>query len=386
VTVTPYLFREETPQALELAVNAVLAPLLNERILGMELDAVRNTPYFSKNSYVALSTDTLNAGALLNPYIFKTFVASADYDATKLAFNFMAANPTFFFSPIYAIYRPLVDDPLQSTIVAIIYNTDQAEGFLNWGYSTVGGGGAAPIGPAGGDLGGAYPTPAVRGLFGIPMSAAATVGGQELVYNAASGNWEPVQPIRYFASGAAAQAASPFINNTTVVIYPGSPTSEAGTWQVTTNGGIAFPADYTKVSDATDTASEVSIIDSGNYFTSSNLEGATQEIGAGTILAATGALPIGTTPLATHLIAIYGSAEWVVELVNGTLRYHVHLSVSHDGVNAVVEEFGGVPGPGVGVIPVTFDADVAGLDFRLLAVATGVGWSYRVRCMDALVV
>lgn len=383
MTVTPYLFRQETPQALETEFNTVFATLLNERVLGSESDVVRTMPAASKNLYIAITTDTSGASVITNPYRLKTFVASTDMDAKQLADDYMAANPTYFFSPVFALYRPTVYNPNESTIIGVIYNVSFADGNNNWGYVPTG---AAPTGPASGDLDGNYPNPTVVGFDGVPLSAPATVSGEQYIYNATSGQWEPVQPVRYFASGAAAQAAAPFINNTTVVISPGSPTSEAGTYQVTSNGGIAFPADYTKVSDVSDTASEVSVVDAGNYFGSSNLEGVTQEIGAGAILPLTGALPIGATVMDTRPIASYGSVEWVVEVVNGNLRYHAHLAVAHDDSTATLQEFGGVVSPGIGVLPITFDADVSGGNVRVIATVSAGGWSYRIRCLDALAV
>ena len=73
---------------------------------------------------------------------------------------------------------------------------------------------------------------------------------------------------------------------------------------------------------------------------------------------------------------------WSILLENGTLRYKTMLSVTHDGGIAQVSEYGGAPGPGVGVVPVAFDADINAGFLRILAVASGGGWSYSIRSLD----
>lgn len=307
------------------------------------------------------------------------YVGSSAYDLRKVS----SAVPHQT-DPLLVMVR-FIDEP--RTAIAFVKATFEPawEAALNAGG---GGGGGPPSGPAGGNLGGTYPNPDVVAIQGVAVAATAPSSGSQLIYNSLAGQYQPALPTQFFVSGAAAQAAAPFINGTTVVIAPGSPTSQAGTYTVTANGGAAFPADYTKVSDATDTASEVAIVDAGAYYPApKNVEAALQAIGAGQIAGATGGpLVVGTTPIASVAVTSAEGGVWSILLENGTLRYKTMLSVTHDGGVAQVVEYGSVPGPGVGVLPVTFDADILAGNLRILATAAGLGWSYRIRCMDLAVV
>lgn len=372
---TPFCVRVESAEDLEFDVNAALAPLLSNRIFGIDIDQSKPGPFFTKNIFCEFSYTT-GSPVIPTPFQVRIFEANAEPEVLILLNQFIAANPTYFFSEVYFFYRTETPNPNQGVSAAIFYNVTAAAG-SNWWCGT---GGASGV--AGGDLTGVYPNPTVAGIRGIPVSTTPPSAGQIYVYDALINQIVPVTTPAYFISGAAAQAAAlilPFVNGTFVIISPGSPTSEAGTYQVTANGGIAFPADYTKVSDLTDTASEVGIVDVGNFYSGTNVEDALQEIGAGLVSGPTGALLVATNIIDTVVITACEGGTWEILLENGTLRYKTMLAVAHDDTNATVSEFGSDPGPGVGVLPVTFDADINAGNLRILATATILGWSYRVR-------
>jgi hypothetical protein len=240
--------------------------------------------------------------------------------------------------------------------------------------------GGTPTGAAGGDLGGDYPNPSVVKVGGTPINTlVAPVAGATWVYDSVSGKMILRVPFRYFASGALAAAAAPLLNGTFVVLNPGSPTSEAGTYQVATNQGAAFPGDYTKISDSTDTASEVGIVDTGNNYAESDVEGALAAIGGGSILPQIKAVAMGDNVLDRVVSATYGTGVWIVTMVKGNLRLVTTLSVAHNGTAAVIVQSGTVVGPGITTPPFTFDAALVDTDLCLMVNATDTGWSGRVR-------
>lgn len=376
--------RGESPALLQAAINVVLAPLLANRILRIDFDVGDSTRVGGVELIATITYDDLGV-VQAAPYQALLLEARAAAELGTLAQTTIASLPASFWSATYAGYVGAEGRRTKPYTGLLFTSTDAANATTNWLAGGVPGGGGV-LGPAGGDLIGFYPNPTVARIQTVPVSAAAPASGDTFVYDAVAGQWVPTSSVRYFASGAAAQAAAPFINGTFVVIYPGIPPSEAGTWQVTANQGAAFPADYTKVSDATETASEVGIVDAGNYYTGTNVEDALQEIGAGLISGPTGALAVGLNVLDTIAAASAEGAEWEVLLENGILRYQTVVTVAHDGVTATATETAPNPGPGVGVLPVTFDADISGANLRLLANAAAPGWSFRVRRLAAMVV
>lgn len=364
-----------SPAELVANLNAALLPLTANSILSVVYNGGDALRVGGVELSMTITYD--DAGATLtDPYQVLIFQASTPAGAAALAAAEIALYPARFWSGAFAVYATNDGRQIQPYSILLVYSLDLTNGMLNW---LAGGSGAPPSGAAGGDLSGTYPDPIVVGFQGLGIQGGVPASGTTWVYDSLSGTWKHVAPTRYFVSGAAAQAASPFINGTFVIIFPGSPTSEAGTYQVTANGGAAFPADYTKVSDATDTASEVSIVDVGNYYASTNVEGALQEIGAGTIAGPTGAVAVGTTVIDSVATASIGAAEWFLEFVNGNLRYASTINATHDGATANGIESNVVLGPGLLTLPFTVSVDVSAGAMRLLATSGVAGWTYRAR-------
>ncbi len=298
-----------------------------------------------------------------SPFIL--YVGTTAYDLRKVS-SVIPGNDS-----AHVVAR-FIDDP------RVTVTFDAATFFPVWQTALIASTGASPTGPAGGDLSGTYPNPTVVKIQGRPVSASSPTSGSTFIWDGST--WQISYPVQYFASSAAAVAAAPFINGTTIVISPGSPTSEAGTYQVTSNGGVSFPSDYTLISSAVITASQVGITDSAGWYAgATNVEQALAQVGAGQEGQQTGTLSVGANTIDSIAFASYSAAEWQVELIKGSTRYYDLVSAVTDGTTANFTEDNIVLIPGSGTFDFTISVSISGSNMILVVTPLTTGWAYRVR-------
>jgi hypothetical protein len=144
MSITPVVFQEVGASGLEAALNTALAPLTSSIIFGMEIAQQKNEPTFTRNLSVAF---TYESGGIVLPTPFMAHVVSESDDATAVLKiqEFIAANPTYFISEVYVVYRPHEADPNEAVVLVVFYNADVLAA-ANWkgGGSSGGSGGNTP--------------------------------------------------------------------------------------------------------------------------------------------------------------------------------------------------------------------------------------------------
>jgi hypothetical protein len=248
----------------------------------------------------------------------------------------------------------------------------------------------AAIAAAAGDLSGTWPNITVVGVEGKPILAAPTVGGSRLTYNVTTGqlNWIAQLVYTSLALAAAAQGASGQIIGQQVIIYGSAGGAEDGTYSITAITGTI--ADYTKISDATNTAAEVAIVDAGNYYSSTNVEGALQELGPKTSTVTVPLVNGVATTAASVLVDAIGRTLWTICLYNTTgVRENWFISASHNGYSGA--DATGTPnytiyGPGPDASGHIIEVDLNGVGvaqvMRLRITAAAVNWSVDINTLS----
>lgn len=200
MALTPLFTRQTSAADLEAAINVFLTGLaLDSTINGVEIEQARNEPAGAQNLFSTISADPGAGSAAAAHYVFTTFTASSEDDCILLVNAFIAANPTWFFSPVFGVYRPTNVNPQVGVTLGIFSNTDAVNGAANWLAGGGSGGGSASVlygNVAWVDAVNGNDATAVVGRFDLPYltinAAVAAVSAGQVVH---------VRPGDYTASG-----------------------------------------------------------------------------------------------------------------------------------------------------------------------------------------
>src|SRR6056297_1532946 len=252
--------------------NSDLAPLLENEIVGFTVIGRDNQRRAGRWLDVVYAYEDVAPRVLTDPFVLAANYGRTADAAVDTLLAFQVANPDYWFSDIRVVFTDLISGQNEQPYLAyMVYSQDSNAGD-NWIS-----GGTASGGVLAGDVTGAAGANTVERIRNRNVPVPVT-GGARLVYDSTSNAYVWYARLVYASLAAAAADQGNQYVGVEVIVYNDPATSEDGTYRVNALTGVV--GDFTKINDTTDTAAEVGIVDAGGYYSSTDVEGALQEIGA----------------------------------------------------------------------------------------------------------
>ena len=346
---------------LETNFNTLFSTLLSNSVLGIR--ASGGDLQRTQGKELAVYTRFDDAGTVIsNPYKIGVFGGKTASEAQTAAQAFITETLT------------------ERYVTVLVYNEDATEGAANYRV------GQGANGPAGGDLSGFYPDPTVVGIQGVSIPSAPVTGGGKLTYDVTSNTLLFINMLTFtsLAAAAAAQGATGQIVGQTITIFNDPAGPDDGTYIITAITGAV--GDYTKISDATNTAAEISIVDAGGFYTSTDVEDALQEVGGGQAgnlqtAAIAAATVVDSIPFASFQSVLWSITVTRTDVANQRLSQLV--MVTHDSVSAFPVFFG------TSIVPaaagnVAISSAISGANIELTVTPSVGTWTADIKRMHAV--